>query len=114
MVLSTLHYVFSDGDKATSTIALRFRSEEEIRSSLSAAGFTVETIYGGWRREPVGHPDGELLAVVLSTLRHYVFSDGDKATSTIALRFRSEEEIRSSLSAAGFTVETIYGGWRRE
>jgi len=63
VVHSRLRYDFSDGEKATSTIALRFRSEEKIRSSLSAAGFTVETIYGAWHREPVGHPDGELLVL---------------------------------------------------
>jgi hypothetical protein len=35
----------------------------ELRSALRQAGFTVEQIYGGWNREPVGAADGELLVV---------------------------------------------------
>lgn len=46
-----------------STATLRFRAEEEVRSGLRAAGFTVEQIYGGWNREPVGAGDGELLVI---------------------------------------------------
>ena len=35
---------------------LAFRTEDELRSSLAAAGFAIEHIYGGWNREPVGAP----------------------------------------------------------
>jgi hypothetical protein len=42
---------------------LRFRTEAELRDSLAAAGFTVEAVYGGWSREPVGAGDGELIVV---------------------------------------------------
>lgn len=56
------HYSFPDGE-VTATATMRFRSEQDIRSSLHEAGFAVEAVYGGWRREPVGHPDGELLVV---------------------------------------------------
>jgi SAM-dependent methyltransferase len=58
-----LNYVFADGDQLVSTATLRFRSEEELRESLHDAGFAVRQIYGGWRREPVGLGDGELLVV---------------------------------------------------
>ena len=62
-VTSTQHYVFPDGDELLSTVSLRFRSEEEIRRTLRAAGFRIDAVYGGWRREPIGHPDGELLVL---------------------------------------------------
>lgn len=57
------HYTFSDGDRRRSKATLRFRGEAEVRSALADAGFEVEHVYGGWRREPVGAPDGELLVV---------------------------------------------------
>lgn len=57
------HYVFADGAERLSTATMRFRAEEEIRSSLAAAGFTIDHIFGGWNREPVGAPDGELLVI---------------------------------------------------
>jgi hypothetical protein len=63
VVEATLHYVFPGGEELLSTIALRFRGEDELRRSLADAGFYVDAIYGGWRREPVGHPDGELLVL---------------------------------------------------
>lgn len=62
-VSGTLHYVFSDGDARTSTATLRFRSEPELRSLLGRAGFAVDRIYGGWNRDPIGHPDGEFLVI---------------------------------------------------
>jgi SAM-dependent methyltransferase len=57
----THRYRFPDGLELESTAALRFRSEDEVRASLADAGFSVEIIYGGWQREPVGQGDGELL-----------------------------------------------------
>ncbi len=63
VVGSTARYVFSDGSELVSTEDLRFRTEEELRSSLGAAGFTIEQIYGGWDRGPVGSPDGEFLVI---------------------------------------------------
>jgi SAM-dependent methyltransferase len=59
----TRHYSFPDGEQLLSTATLRFRSEEDVRCSLQAAGFHTEQIYGGWNREPVGAGDGELLVV---------------------------------------------------
>lgn len=57
------HYRFDDGTESAATIDLRFRTEGEVRTSLATAGFTVEAIHGGWHRDPVGHPDGELLVI---------------------------------------------------
>jgi SAM-dependent methyltransferase len=60
------HYRFSDGDERRATATMRFRPEAEIRAALAAAGFTVEHLYGGWNRDPVGHPDGEFLVIARS------------------------------------------------
>jgi ubiquinone/menaquinone biosynthesis C-methylase UbiE len=63
VVSSSARYAFSDGTELVSTEDLRFRTEDELRSSLGAAGFTIEQIYGGWDRGPVGSPDGEFLII---------------------------------------------------
>lgn len=66
VVTFTGHYLFGDGEERTSESTMRFRSEREIRSSLEAAGFDVDRIYGGWSREPVGlSEDGELIVVAV-------------------------------------------------
>jgi SAM-dependent methyltransferase len=59
----TIHYDFPGGEELVSTATLRFRSEDELRASLDAAGFTVEQIFGGWDRQSVGEGDGELLVI---------------------------------------------------
>ncbi|HET6531070.1 MAG TPA: hypothetical protein VFH03_10725 [Actinoplanes sp.] len=59
----THHYEFSDGDRRAATLTLRFRTEAELRAALTVAGLSVTAIYGGWNRDPIGHPDGELLVV---------------------------------------------------
>jgi ubiquinone/menaquinone biosynthesis C-methylase UbiE len=62
------HYLFADGTELTSEATLRFRTEEELRGSVEAAGFDVDRIYGGWAREPVGlGADGEF--IVLAVVR---------------------------------------------
>ena len=63
----SISYAFSRGEELVSTASLRFRTEEELRSSLRAAGFTIEQLYGGWKREPVGAPDGEFLVIARRT-----------------------------------------------
>ena len=63
----TIHYAFPDGEELLSTATLRFRSEGELRTSVGDAGFTVEQIYGGWNREPIGQGDGEFLVVARAT-----------------------------------------------
>jgi SAM-dependent methyltransferase len=62
-VESRIHYEFPSGEEVVSSTVLRFPSEDEVRSSLADAGFTVESIYGGWHRQPVGGGDGELLVI---------------------------------------------------
>ena len=63
----SISYAFSDGEELLSTASLRFRTEDELRSCLRRAGFTIEQVYGGWNREPVGAPDGEFLVVARAT-----------------------------------------------
>jgi ubiquinone/menaquinone biosynthesis C-methylase UbiE len=66
VVSVTLHYAFTDGAERTSEATLRFRTEREIRSSLEAAGFDVDRVYGGWSREPVGlSQDGEFIVIAV-------------------------------------------------
>ena len=62
-VAFTQHYELPDGSELTSDATLAFRPEREVRKALATAGFTVEHVYGGWARQPVGHEDGELLVV---------------------------------------------------
>ncbi len=59
----THHYDFPDGEHREATATMRFRSEASLRGLLTAAGFTVTHLWGGWNRDPVGHPDGEFLVV---------------------------------------------------
>ncbi|MFR9776748.1 class I SAM-dependent methyltransferase [Micromonospora sp. MS34] len=58
------HYRYPDGRELRSAGTLRFRTEAELRASLTAAGFTVDRMCGGWAGEPVGaSQDGELIVV---------------------------------------------------
>jgi SAM-dependent methyltransferase len=57
------HGVFPDGTHEVTTAQLAFRSHERLRADLAEAGFTVEHVYGGWEREPVGQGAGELVLV---------------------------------------------------
>ncbi|MBL7256541.1 class I SAM-dependent methyltransferase [Paractinoplanes lichenicola] len=67
VVTFTRHYLFTEGDELTSTATLRFRSESEIRTTVEAAGFDVDRIYGGWAKEPVGTgEDGELIVIAVA------------------------------------------------
>ena len=58
-----IHYRFDSGEELLSQNTLRFRSQQELESSLNAAGFEVEQIFGGWNRDPIGHADGEFIVV---------------------------------------------------
>jgi ubiquinone/menaquinone biosynthesis C-methylase UbiE len=59
-----IHYHFLDSsEELLSQNTLRFRNEQELRSSLNAAGFEVEHIFGSWNRNPIGHQDGEFIVV---------------------------------------------------
>ena len=57
------HYRFANGDELRSDSSLRFWHEDRIRRSLIEAGFIVALVHGGWRGEPVGAGDGELIFV---------------------------------------------------
>ncbi len=47
------HNVFTEtGEHLVADSTLRFRTHEEISSSLTQVGFKVNQVYGGWRREP--------------------------------------------------------------
>ncbi|GAA1490847.1 class I SAM-dependent methyltransferase [Brachybacterium sacelli] len=51
-------FTFEDGSIVTSTTTLRFREERELRSSVEAAGFTVEEI-----RQAPDRPDREFVVI---------------------------------------------------
>jgi SAM-dependent methyltransferase len=57
------HYVLPDAAELCSDSTLRFRTEQELRSSLTAAGFGVEAVHGGWGGQAVGAGDGEFVVV---------------------------------------------------
>ena len=67
VVTHAIHYRFDSGEEPVSTATLRFRPADELRTSLAAAGFTVEHIFGGWQRQPEGAGDGEFLVVARRT-----------------------------------------------
>ena len=58
-----IHYLMPAGEELLAQGTLRFRTEQELRTSLQESGFEVEQIYGGWNREPIGAPDGEFLVI---------------------------------------------------
>lgn len=41
----------------------RFRSPELVRRTVEDTGFTIEAMYGGWQREPLGEGAGEIVLV---------------------------------------------------
>jgi SAM-dependent methyltransferase len=57
------HYEFPGGDRRRSDSSLRFWSEDRLRRSVEDAGFAIERVHGGWKGEPVGAGDGELIVV---------------------------------------------------
>jgi len=59
----TMHFAFPDGNELLSSSTLRWRTEQEIRMDLRAAGFVVKDIYGGWDRQAIGAGDGEFIVV---------------------------------------------------
>jgi SAM-dependent methyltransferase len=60
----TNHYCFTaTGETLTSPAALRFRTRPELEHTLSAAGFTVDDVYGDWNRAAVGPTSPELIVV---------------------------------------------------
>ena len=62
-VACTQHYVFSDGRRLRSTAMMRWCSAEDVRAAVTDADLEVDEIYGGWKREPIGADDGELIVI---------------------------------------------------
>jgi len=64
MVRSELHYLLDGtGEELVSVSELRFRTQQELTSSLTGAGFSVDCVYGNWDRRPVGPGTPELIYV---------------------------------------------------
>jgi SAM-dependent methyltransferase len=64
IVSYTNHYAFlATGDELVSAGQLRFRTRPQLISSLAAAGFVVEQMYGDWDRTPAGPTSRELIVV---------------------------------------------------
>jgi SAM-dependent methyltransferase len=59
-----LHYRFAaTGEEIVAPISLRFRSEGDLRRSLTAAGFTVDTVMGDWDGRPLVAASPEMIFV---------------------------------------------------
>lgn len=58
------HNVFkATGEVVVVHSELRFRSQDELVSSLEAAGFTVEHVYGDWQKGPLRGDSSEMVFV---------------------------------------------------
>jgi ubiquinone/menaquinone biosynthesis C-methylase UbiE len=64
VVSYAIHYRFVARDETlVSEAALRFRTEGELRATLSEAGFEVEHLYGTWDRSPAGPGQPEFIVI---------------------------------------------------
>lgn len=63
LVSFSMYFREQYGRELVSRAKMRYRSEDEIRTSLEQAGFVVDDVYGGWNREPVGSGDGKLIVL---------------------------------------------------
>ncbi len=58
------HYAFAaTGEELVSRGRLRFRTIDELTSSLAGAGFSIERVYGDWDRRPSAPAARELIVV---------------------------------------------------
>jgi SAM-dependent methyltransferase len=55
--------LFQSNEELVSPFALRFRSEEVLRQSLTASGLSVESVFGDWDRRPSGPGEPELIVI---------------------------------------------------
>lgn len=55
------HEVDAQGHEQQKRARIRFRAEEDLRSLLANAGFTVDEVFGGFKKEPVGRGVGALV-----------------------------------------------------
>ncbi len=63
LVKITEHRLLADGSGEFEDAVLAFRSEQQLRTELAAAGLLVGAVLGGWNGEPVGLDDGELICI---------------------------------------------------
>lgn len=59
----TEHRILQGNFEETETTTLAFRSETKLRDDLTAAGFAVDRVLGGWGGEDVGSEQGELIVI---------------------------------------------------
>jgi SAM-dependent methyltransferase len=50
-------------EELVSPFALRFRSEEMLRQSLTSSGFSVQSVFGDWDRRPSAPGERELIVI---------------------------------------------------
>jgi len=50
-------------EELASPFAIRFRSEQLLRRSLTSSGFSVESVFGDWDRRPPGPGERELIVI---------------------------------------------------
>ena len=55
--------LWRSNEELVSPFALRFRSEELLRQSLTSSGFSVEHVFGDWDRRPSGPGEPELIVI---------------------------------------------------
>jgi SAM-dependent methyltransferase len=63
IVSYAIHHVFEDGVDVVSPCELRFRTSEELLSTLTTASFSLERVFGSWDRGPVSSLAPELIVV---------------------------------------------------
>ena len=54
-------------EELVSPFAIRFRSEQLLRQSLTSSGFSVESVFGDWDRRPPGPGERELIVIARKT-----------------------------------------------
>jgi SAM-dependent methyltransferase len=59
--------LLDSSEELVSPFALRFRSEELLTQSLTASGFSVESVFGDWDGRPSGPSERELILIARST-----------------------------------------------
>lgn len=55
--------ILQSNEELVSPFALRFRSEESVRQSLTSLGFSIESVFGDWDRRPPGPGERELIVI---------------------------------------------------
>ncbi len=55
--------LLQSNEELVSPFALRFRSEELLRQSLTSSGFSVENVSGDWDKRPSGPGEPELIVI---------------------------------------------------